>query len=125
MSRRVARFWLSALGAAAVFAIAARFLLPYGALQRVTASERLQVWLLTLWCAGAMAICFGLAALLGHASPVGVKEVADAGSVTAAIEARRRARRGAPYQWLNFGSWLALFGALLIGIYFVAWGVTR
>jgi hypothetical protein len=124
VSRRVARFWLSALGAAAAFAFAARFLLPYGALQRVTPSERIQVWLLTLWCVGAMAICFGLPALLGRASPVGVKDVADAGSVTAAIEARR-ARRDEPHRWLNFGSWLALFGALLIGIYFVAWGVTR
>ncbi|HET7321810.1 MAG TPA: hypothetical protein VFI96_04885, partial [Longimicrobiaceae bacterium] len=119
------RFWLGALAAAALFAAASARFLPYAALRMDTGAMRLQGWLLTLWCTGAMAICFGVAGLLSHVTPIGVKEVAEAGSVAGAAEAHRRSKggRGSGFHG-NFAWWLVVTGALLIIFYFVAWSVT-
>ena len=122
MTREAVRFWVAAALAAGGWAVACSTLFPYEALGLETGAERGRVWLLTLWTSGVMAICFGVAGILGYAGPLGFKEVADAGSLTQAMEARRRARRGVGSLHRNFAWWLIVTGAMLIGIYFLAWG---
>ena len=115
------RFWSSAVALALLFAAAAAFLFPFEALGRGAPEERARVWLLTLWTAGVMAVLFGLAGLLAFATPLGFREVHDAGSVTAAREAREQARpRGQGFH-RNFAWWLVCTGLVLLLLYFVAW----
>ena len=122
MSNTAIRFWASAIVLALVFAAAAAFLFPFEALGRDAPEERVRVWLLTLWTAGVLAVLFGLAGLLAFATPLGFREVHDAGSVTAAREARVQARpRGQGFHE-NFAWWLVCTGLVLILLYFVAWG---
>ena len=122
MSRSAIRFWASSLSLALVFAAAAAFLFPYDALRLSTGADRARIWLLMLWTAGVMAILFGVAALLTFFTPLGFREVHDAGSVTAAREARQQShRRGQPFHD-NFAWWLVCTGFVLIALYFVAWG---
>jgi predicted membrane metal-binding protein len=122
MNRSVVRFWATALGLALVFTAAAAVLLPYKALRLTEEPERLRAWLLTLWTAGVLAILFGLAGLLTFATPIGFREIHDAGSVSEAQEARRRARMVTHPFHDNFAWWLVCVGLILIGFYFVAWG---
>ena len=110
------RFWGSAVAALAAW------LLPYRALGLDSAALRWQAWLLTVWTAGVIAICFGLAGLVGYGAPLGVREVAEAGSLTGAMEARRLARRGTGARG-GLAGWLIATGAALVGIYFVAWSL--
>lgn len=118
------RFWLSALSAALVFAALAAWLFPYEALRLESDSDRHRAWLLTLWTAGVMCICFGATALLSTVIPIGFREVAEAGSVSAAHEARRRdAGRERPFY--NFGGWLLTTGVVLLVIYASGWLVGR
>lgn len=124
MKREALRFWVSAVLAAAGWAIVTDFLLPYDALGLDTGADRGRAWLLTLWTSGVMSICFGLAGILGYAAPLGFKEVAEAGSLTQAMEARRRAKRGQGSLHTNFAWWLTVTGTMLIGIYFLAWGIS-
>src|SRR5690606_40771519 len=93
MTREALRFWASAVAVAVAWAVIAPLVLPYEALGLESAAARGRAWLLTLWTSGVMSICFGAAGLLGYVSPIGFKEVAEAGSLMQAIEARRRARR--------------------------------
>lgn len=125
MNRDALRFWGAALGVAAAWSVLTSAFFPYDALGLDTGSERSRAWLLTLWTSGVMAICFGLAGLLGYAAPLGFKEVAEAGSLTQAIEARRQARRTTGSIYRNFAWWLIVTGAFLIGIYFLVWGLTH
>ena len=121
MTRTTLRFWISAVVLALVFAAATAFLFPYESLGAVAPAERARVWLLTLWTAGVMAVLFGLAGLLAFATPLGFREVHDAGSVTAAREARAQARpRGQGFHE-NFAWWLVCTGLVLLLLYFVAW----
>ena len=121
MSRSTLRFWGSALALALLFAAATAFLFPYDALRADAPGDRARVWLLTLWTAGVLAVLFGLAGLLAFATPLGFREVHDAGSVTAAREAREQARpRGQPFHE-NFAWWLVCTGLVLLLLYFVAW----
>ena len=125
MSRRV-RFWASAVAVALLFALAAALLLPYEALQLRTGVERWRAWLLSLWTAGVMAVLFGFTGLVGFLTPVGIREVVEAGSVTKALAERRSSRRADdPGFHGNFAWWLVATGGLLIGIYFVSWGILR
>ena len=119
MSRSAIRFWASSLSLALVFAAAAAFLFPYGSLRLDTGADRERIWLLILWTSGVLAILFGVAALLAFFTPLGFREVHDAGSVTAAREARRRGQGFHD----NFAWWLVCTGFVLILLYFVAWGM--
>lgn len=116
------RFWGWAVGVAGAVAAAAALLMPYEALGLRTAAERERAWLLTVWTAGVMALLFGLTARVGMRG-VGVRDVAEAGSVRAAVEARRRAERAAGGAGVDL--WLIATGGILVGIYFAGWLVLR
>ena len=122
MSHAAIRFWASSIVLAVVFAAAAALLFPFESLGLVAPEDQLRVWLLTLWTAGVLAVLFGVAGLLAFSTPLGFREVHDAGSVTAAREARVQARpRGQGFHE-NFAWWLVCTGLVLILLYFVAWG---
>jgi len=112
---------------AALFALLSALLLPFEPLGIRTAAERERAWLLTLWCAGVLAVLFGLATRLGAFGGIGAREVVDAGSVPAAAERQRQSRRvwggGAFHQ--SFAWWTVAVGALLIAIYFAGWLALR
>lgn len=120
--RNAVRFWLSAALVAGGWAVACSLFFPYEALGLQTGAERARVWLLTLWTSGVMAICFGIAGILGYSAPLGFKEIADSGSLTQALEARRRSKRIQGSFYTNFAGWLIVTGFLLIAIYFLVWG---
>jgi hypothetical protein len=117
------RFWGTAVGVALAFGLLTAVLLPYSWLGLDTEALRWRAWLLTLWTGGAMSVLFGLAALLGYRLPPGVREVVDAGSVRAALEARKRAREEGTAG--NFAVWLIVTGFILIALYFIAWFILR
>lgn len=121
---RVGRFWVTVVLVVLVFAVASALLLPYEALQLRTEAERWQAWLLTLWTGGVMSILFGLSGLLGFLSPVGVREVVEAGSVAKAMETLKSVRQlaGGDFHG-NFAWWLVSTGAVLIAVYFVSWWI--
>lgn len=117
------QFWGSALLAALAFGAFLGLAFPFAVLGLETAAERHQTWLLTLWTSGVMAICFGASGLLTAITPVGFKDVVDAGSVLGALELRRSERQsGSPFY--NFAGWTVATGAFLILFYFVVWLVT-
>lgn len=116
-SRRL-RFWAWALGVAAAVALGAALLLPYEALGLRTEPQRERAWLLTVWTAGVLAVLFGATARIGMRA-VGFRDVEAAGSVPAAVEARRRTAR-ADAGW-GLDLWLIATGAILVGIYFAGW----
>jgi hypothetical protein len=118
---RHVRFWISALLAATVFAAAAAWLFPYGLLrmEAEAEAERYRAWLLILWTAGVMGICFGATGLFSSALPLGFRDVAEAGSVSAAREARRRDSAASPFY--NFAGWAVTSGGFLLIIYLIAW----
>lgn len=114
------RFWLSAVAVAFAFAAATAWFFPYETLRIESASDRQRAWLLTLWTGGVICICFGATALLSTVIPIGFRDVAEAGSVSAAQEARRR-EVGPSASFYNFGGWLLTTGILLLGVYFANW----
>lgn len=122
MNRRT--FWLTAPVAAGVFAALAAIALPYGMLGLDSEAERIRGWLLTVWTAGVLAICFGASGLLGGLLPITFRDVAEAGSVGAAIDARRDARRSESSPFYNFAGWLVTTGAFLLLVYFAGWVAT-
>jgi hypothetical protein len=113
------RFWGWAVGAALLFAAAAALLLPYGALGLRTPAERERAWLLTVWTTGVLAVLFGLTARVGGLRGIGLREVAEAGSVREAIEARRRSESAELTRRADV--WIITFGGALIAIYFAGW----
>ena len=115
------RFWVSACLVAMAFAAAAAWLFPYGPLGLETVEERERAWMLTLWTAGVMAICFGAAGMLSSITPLGFRDVADAGSLVAAREARREGRGARSSALYNFAGWTITAGIALLVIYFIAW----
>ena len=115
------RFWGSAILVALLFSAATALLLPYDALRLWTEPERWRAWLLTMWTGGVLAVLFGLSGLFGVASPLGFREVAEAGSVMKAMETRHRARSAQPAFYQNFAWWLVFTGLMLIVVYFAAW----
>lgn len=123
MSRAALRFWVSAVVVAVTWTVAASLLLPYEALGLETGAERGRAWLLTLWTSGVMAICFGAAGIISYAGPMGYKEVAEAGSLVQALEARRRGKREQGSLYTNFAWWLMTTGAILVVVYFLVWGL--
>lgn len=119
MSRSALRYWGSALAVALIVAASAALFFPYAALGLRTAAERERVWLLTVWTAGVLAVLFGVTARLGWARGIGVREVAEAGSFRAAVDARRSSERAAPVRQADV--WIIATGVFLIGIYFAGW----
>jgi hypothetical protein len=109
------------MAAALAVAGSAALFLPYEALQLGTRPERVRAWLLTLWSVGVMAVLFGVSGLLAFTSPIGFRDVAEAESVTGALETRRQLRASRPGFHSNFAWWLICTGLLLIVIYSIAW----
>ncbi|HKP75110.1 MAG TPA: hypothetical protein VJT67_06170 [Longimicrobiaceae bacterium] len=119
MTRAALRFWGSAVLAAAAFAALVPLLFPFRALGMDPAADRPRIWLLTVFCAGVMALLFGVTGLIGGRF-LGLREVLEHRSATLAIEAERRAREKlADRGWRNAGGWTMAAGASLIAIYFV------
>lgn len=114
-------FWGSAVAVAAGYAVLTLLLFPYRALGMATLDERLGGWLLTLWTGGVMAVLFGAAALLGVGQLLTLRDLDDAGSVRVAVERRKLALKERGGGGRNFAGWTVVTGALLLGIYFVAW----
>ncbi|CAN5844670.1 hypothetical protein BH23GEM6_BH23GEM6_14830 [soil metagenome] len=117
------RFWGTAAATATIYSLLTALLLPYARLGLYTEALRWNAWLLTLWTGGAMSVLFGLAGFMGYRLPPGVREVVEAGSVRAALEARKQAReeKGSG----NFAVWLIVTGLMMIVIYFAAWILVR
>ena len=119
-----AYFWATsaatAVGVGALVAIA----FPFSALGLETLDERQRAWLLAVWTVGVLAICFGVSGLMGGLNPLGFRDVAEAGSVTAAIEARREANKQRDKSFYNFAGWTVSTGGFLLLVYFVGWIVS-
>jgi len=118
VTRSGLRFWGSAVLGAALFAALVPLLFPFRAAGLDPTADRTRIWLLTVFCAGVMAVLFGLSGALGGRF-LGVRDVYFARGVQGAVEQHRKSgaaprRRG----WLNAGVWTLAFGAALIAIYF-------
>jgi len=127
LRRGAAVFWGSAALAAAAFAALAPHLLPFGMLGLEQAADRERAWLLTVFCAGIMALLFGASGALGVAGLLSFRDVAEAGSVLKAKEEKQKARAAAgtiPYT-RNFALWLVATGAFLVAAYFALWLALR
>jgi hypothetical protein len=119
------RFWGSALAAALAWAALVPVLFPFGALGLDRASEGNRIWMLVVCCTGVLAMLFAGGALLAGPRGVGARDVAEAGSVSAALEAARRTRgerRERHLRTRNFATWLVAFGGALVLIYFALLG---
>ncbi len=117
MTRKL-RFWGSAAGAAAGFALLVPLLFPFRALGLSPAADRARIWLLSVFCAGVMALLFGLGGALGGRY-LGFRDVYFARGVAPAVEQHRQSA-AAPQgsRWMNAGVWTIAFGGALIAIYF-------
>ena len=112
-------FWGSAAGAGVVFALLVPVLFPFRALGMSPAADRGRMWLLTVFCAGVMALLFGASGAVGGRF-MGIRDVYFAGSARQAIEHHKQAGQALGTRgWMNAGTWTAAFGGTLIAIYFV------
>jgi len=103
--RPALRFWGSAVLAAAGFAALVPLLFPFRALGLDPAADRPRIWLLTVFCAGVMALLLGVSGMIGGHF-LGLRDVLEAKSATIAIERHRQAREGlAGRGWRNAGGW--------------------
>lgn len=119
MNHPAARFWGSAAGAAIVFAALVPLLFPFRALGLDPAADRARIWLLTVFCAGVMAVLFGASGAWG-ARLLGVRDVVEAKSARDAIERHRESVRAARGRGVrNAGTWTIAAGGSLLAIYFV------
>ena len=117
--KRPLYYWASAVLAALVFSALVPVLFPFRALGLDSAADRPRIWLLTVFCAGVMALLFGATGLIGGRF-VGVRDVLEARSATIAIERQRQSREELKARgWMNAGTWTLTAGASLIAIYFV------
>lgn len=117
--KRGAAFWGSAAGAGIIFALLVPVLFPFRALGLDAAADRERVWLLTVFCAGVMALLFGASGALGGRF-LGVRDVYFAGGARQALEHHEQSGAAVKNRgWMNAGVWTVAFGASLIAIYFV------
>lgn len=117
--KRTAAFWGSAAGVAILFALLVPVLFPFRALGLSPAEDRTRIWLLTVFCAGVMALLFGVSGALGGRF-LGIRDVYFAGSARQALERHKQAGEALRSRgWMNAGVWTIAFGASLIAIYFV------
>jgi len=114
-------FWASAVCASVAFAAIVALLFPYSALGYDSIAEMRRAWLLTVFTGGAMAICFGFSGLLSTIAPVTFADVAQAGSVPAALSAQEERKNQEDDPFYNFAGWTVSTGVLLILIYFAGW----
>ena len=117
-------FWATSAATAAAVGGLVAIAFPFAALGLDTLDERQRAWLLTVWTAGVLAICFGVTGLLGGIHPLGFRDVAEAGSVAAAIEARREANKQRDRVFYNFAGWTVVTGGFLLLVYVIGWIVT-
>ena len=116
--KRGATFWGSAAGAAAVLALLVPVLFPFRAMGLDPAADRDRIWLLAVFCAGAMALLFGASGVLGGRF-LGIRDVYFAGSAKQAIDRHRESGEAMKTRgWMNAGVWTIAFGLCLIAIYF-------
>ena len=121
MRNPVLVFWGSAVLAAAAFAALVPLLFPFRALGLVTEADRERVWLLTVFCAGVLAVLFGASGAMGTLSYLAWRDVDEAGSVREALRKRAQAKREPGPYTRNFAVWTVATGCFLIGIYFALW----
>ena len=121
MTRSALRFWGSAVLVAIVFAALVPVLFPFRAAGMDPAADRPRIWMLTVFCAGVMALLLGGSGLIGGGRLLGLRDVIEAKSATVAIERQRQARAEltASRGWRNAGGWTVAAGGSLIAIYFV------
>ena len=113
------RFWGSAMGAGIALALLVPLLFPFRALGLDPAADRPRIWMLTVFCAGVLALMFGLSGALGGRY-LGIRDVYFARGVAQAVDQHRGSGRAAgPGGWMNAGVWTIAFGTALIAIYFV------
>lgn len=113
------RFWGSAGGAAAALALLVPLLFPFRALGLDPAADRTRIWLLSVFCAGMLALMFGLSGALGGRY-LGIRDVYFAGNPKVAVDQHHASGRAVgPGGWMNAGVWTIAFGGALIAIYFV------
>jgi hypothetical protein len=121
--RSALAFWGSAVLAAAVFAALVPVLFPFRALGLDRGTDLARIWLLTVFCAGVMAVLFGASGLLGTRL-LGVRDVIEAESARTAVERHRASVRASRERgWRNAGGWTVAAGASLIAIYFILMAV--
>jgi hypothetical protein len=127
MSRQILVFWVSAVVVALAITVLIPALFPFGAIGLHTADERERAWLLTLWVGGVFAVLLGLTSILGGLGGIGIREVAESGSVDEAVRTRRRTTRrwGEDEFHRSFDWWLVCTGLLLVISYFVVWLAVR
>ncbi|HEU0055045.1 MAG TPA: hypothetical protein VFQ39_17785 [Longimicrobium sp.] len=115
-------FWASAAFVAAVFSVLVPVLTPFHTLG--LEAERDRIWMLTVFCAGVMAVLLGLSGAIGSARMLSLRDVLEAGSFLAARErgqanhkAREAQASGRRYD-RNFGWWMVAMGGFLLAIYY-------
>lgn len=119
MTRPALRFWGSAVLAALVFAALVPVLFPFRAAGLDPVADRPRIWMLTVFCAGVMALLLGASGLIGGRF-LGLRDVLEAKSATVAIERQRQARKELSGRgWRNAGGWTVAAGASLVAIHFV------
>jgi hypothetical protein len=117
--RRSVVFWASAVGVAVGFALLVPVLFPFRALGLDPAADRARIWLLTVFCAGVMALLFGASGALGGRF-LGVRDVYFASGIRAAVEHHRESGKALKARgWMNAGVWTIACGGSLIAIYFI------
>jgi hypothetical protein len=116
------RFWITSILAALVLGALVSVGFPFDLLGLEAGMERRRAWLLTVWTLGVMSVCFGASGLAATLSPISVRDIAERGSVAAAIEARRGSRRDrSESPFYNFAGWITVTGFFLLLIYFAGW----
>ncbi|HET7232192.1 MAG TPA: hypothetical protein VFJ16_19450 [Longimicrobium sp.] len=116
--KRASGFWGSAVGAGIVFALLVPVLFPFRALG-MSPADHDRVWLLTVFCAGMMALTFGASGMVGGRF-LGFRDVYFAGSARQALKTYEQAGRALKARgWMNAGTWTVAFGGSLIAIYFL------
>lgn len=123
MMERPAVFWGSAVLAAMVFAALVPLLMPFETLRLMSPEDQRRGWLLTVFCGGVLAALFGLSAAISgpRLINIGIRDVAEAGSVMKALETARKTKKIDDPSRMNFATWVVAMGVALIGCYFVLW----
>ncbi len=116
------RFWAISLLVAAALGALLAVAFPYGPLGIESVADRQRAWLLSVWTAGVMAICFGATGLMAVLSPISFRDISESTSVTAAIDAHREVRRQhSSSRFYNAAGLTVATGFCLLLVYFAGW----
>ena len=118
MNRSALRFWGTAAGTSIVFAALVPVLFPFRAAGLDPATERVRIWLLVVFCVGAMLVLMGAGAWIGGQRSMGLRDIADARGVQRALERAKAARQVEESYTHNAAAWCVATGGLLVLIYF-------